>query len=139
MKGKHLELLLTNRSEALEYLQQFVEKAGAELHLQRDLVFKINLALEEVVSNIINYAYDDEDEHTIRIRVEHENNQLKIRIIDDGKAFNILKYPEPDIELPAEKRTIGGLGIHFVKTLMDSIKYEFRDNKNVLLLVKNLE
>jgi anti-sigma regulatory factor (Ser/Thr protein kinase) len=139
MRDKQFKVSLTNRSAALEKLQEFVEKTGLELRLQKDLVLKINLALEEVVSNIINYAYDDEDEHKINIRVERDNSKLMIIIEDDGKAFNILKYPEPDIEIPAEKRNIGGLGIHFVRTLMDSVEYEYRDNKNILLLVKDLE
>ena len=99
----------------------------------------LNLALEEVVSNIIKYAYQDKADHEIEIQFAREDNLLTVKVKDDGEEFNVLDYPKPNINATAEERDIGGLGIHFVKQLMDNVEYEYKDNKNILVLTKNLD
>lgn len=116
-------------------LEDFVKS-----HLLDDLtLFNINLVVEEIFTNIVFYAYSDEKEHLIDLRVSLDDNSIKIEIEDDGKEFNPLNTPEPEhIDKPLEDREVGGLGIHFVKTIMPNPVYKRRGNKNVLTLTYNV-
>jgi anti-sigma regulatory factor (Ser/Thr protein kinase) len=93
---------------------------------------------DELLGNIINYAYTDEQEHTIEVRVEFFGDRLTVTIEDDGIPFNPLEKDTPDTELPLEERKIGGLGIHLVRNMMDKVSYQRRITKNRLTLVKNI-
>lgn len=101
-----------------------------------DAVFAANLAIEELVTNIVKYGYDDADAHEIVIRLVLEADELRIEISDDGHAFNPFDQPEPDITLPAEERPIGGLGIHFVRNMLDACDYCRESDRNVVTLTK---
>jgi len=103
-----------------------------------DIVFAANLAIEELVTNIIKYGYDDEAAHEIRIDLEKTDDTLCIRICDDGHEFNPFDQPEPDTSLPAEEREIGGLGIHFVRNMLDSCTYLREGNQNIVTITKKL-
>jgi len=94
--------------------------------------------LEEAVSNVIFYAFDDEKEHDIKIVISLENKILSIEIIDDGKPFDPTARKEPDVSLPAEDRPIGGLGIFLIRKMMDNVTYTRHNNLNTLTLLKNI-
>lgn len=103
-----------------------------------DLVFKVNLALEELVLNVMNYGHDD-GLHEIDIKLVSEENSLTIEIVDDGRPFDPLNdAPIPDVNAELEDRTIGGLGIHFVRKMMDDVRYRREEGKNHLTLVTSL-
>jgi serine/threonine-protein kinase RsbW len=102
------------------------------------VIHSMNLALEELVTNIISYGYDDEHEHVIGIELALQPDSLRARIEDDGTPFNPMESRRPDIDLPLEERPIGGLGILLVSRLMDEIAYERRDGKNVLTIAKRM-
>lgn len=104
-----------------------------------DAVFAANLAIEELVTNIIKYGYDDTDTHEIVIRLAVSDNELRIEISDDGHAFNPFDQPEPDTSLPAEERPIGGLGIHFVRNMLDECKHTRNEGRNIVTLTKKFE
>lgn len=93
-----------------------------------------NLAIEEMVTNILKFGYDDAMVHEILLRAEVMPRQLLLTIEDDGHEFNPLNAPEPDINLPVECRTPGGLGIHLVRKLADKMRYERRDGRNRLTI-----
>jgi len=97
-----------------------------------------NLAVEELVTNCIKYGYSDTGEHFIDVEMLLANDQLVIHFIDDGRPFNPIEAPAPDLAVPLEKRAIGGLGLHLLRTMSDSMSYERRDAKNRLTLVKAL-
>lgn len=103
-----------------------------------DAIFAANLAIEELVTNIIKYGYDDQEAHAIDIRLSLANNVLQIEIHDDGHEFNPFDQPEPDTTLPAEERNIGGLGIHFVRKMLDSCVYLRQNGANIVTVTKNL-
>jgi len=138
MERTDLNLLLQNHLGELEHMNQFIESLDEKMQLPAGVAMTLNLALEEVVSNIIKYAFEDDGDHMIEIQFTREANLLTVKIKDDGKEFNVLKFPKPDINAAAEERNIGGLGIHFVKELMDKVEYQYKDNKNILVLSKNL-
>jgi serine/threonine-protein kinase RsbW len=100
---------------------------------------EINLALEELVSNIIFYAYEDTFDHFIDIEFRKAEGAVVMKIEDDGKAFNILEADSPrDLSAPVEERGVGGLGIHFIRTFMNKIEYSRDNGKNVVTLTKEL-
>jgi anti-sigma regulatory factor (Ser/Thr protein kinase) len=103
-----------------------------------ETISELELALEEVVTNVIRHGYRDEEEHEIRIRIGMENGQLAMAVEDDGLEFNPLKQPPPDLDLPIEERPIGGLGIHLVIRLMDEIEYTRVDGMNRLVMRKRV-
>ena len=102
------------------------------------LAARINLALEEAVCNVIMYAYPEGTAGTMDLEAVREGNQLRFTLVDRGKAFDPTAVPEANLSASLEDRPIGGLGIHLVRSIMDSIRYERRDGKNVLTMIINL-
>ena len=99
----------------------------------------LGLQGDELLTNIISYAYRDDKEHEIGIKVELSSDRLKVSMVDDGIPFNPLGIEKPDTELPLEEREIGGLGIHLVRNMMDKVSYRRRIDKNVITAVEYLE
>ena len=102
---------------------------------------QLNIALEELMVNIVNYAYGEEH-GIIRISYEFWKTEggvcLKLICADYGKSYNPLKKKEPDVSLPAEKRKAGGLGIFMMKKLVDSIEYERVGGENQITIIKQM-
>jgi anti-sigma regulatory factor (Ser/Thr protein kinase) len=137
MDDKHLRL--TNKVDELKRLNIFLEELAEEWNIPLKTIHQINLVLEEIVSNIIFYAFDDKEEHDILLGLQIEQDAMKITVTDSGKAFDLLSaetYEEK--EKTADERHIGGLGIHFVKELMDQVEYERNNDQNILTLYKKL-
>jgi anti-sigma regulatory factor (Ser/Thr protein kinase) len=122
----------------LDRLCQNLETFGQKFGLSKKLIFEINLALDELFTNIISYGFQDDKEHVVRITLTPENDLLCLCIEDDGKPFNPIEFESPDVSCSVEKCKIGGLGIHIMKKLMDEICYERCDDKNVLNLKKKI-
>ena len=132
-------LWVDNQISELTRVEAFLEELGEEWVFTIPLVFSLNLALEEALTNIISYGYDDEDKHTIEIDFKKTDGKLFISIIDDGHAYDPTLIEEPDITLSAEERPIGGLGIFLIKKVMDKIEYQRKENRNYLMLTKTIE
>lgn len=98
---------------------------------------KVLLASEEIIVNIIDYAYPVGN-GTISININKTENAIRATFSDSGKPFNPLTAPETDINLPLEERGIGGYGILMVKKFMDSVHYEYKNGKNCLTIIKNI-
>lgn len=138
-KGNFITVKLRNNISEIERLNIILFQFGKINNLSKNILFKMNLALEETVTNIIKYAYNDDTEHAILIHISLSCGILTAEIEDDGKPFNPLNSPKPDIDKPIEDRTIGGLGIHIVRNLMDKIEYRRDRNKNFLILRKGVK
>ena len=136
MADKNITII--NQLEQLEYLADTMELISGEWDIPMNIALNLNLVLEEVVTNIIFYGYDDKDEHEININLSYKDNIIKVQIEDDGREFDPLQAPEPDKEKTIEESKIGGLGIHFVRTIMDDINYLRLGNKNRLTLTKHI-
>jgi anti-sigma regulatory factor (Ser/Thr protein kinase) len=95
-----------------------------------------DLALEECITNVISYAWNDGQEHWLTLRFLSDPTSACVEIEDDGRAFNPLSKPPVDTTEPLETRPIGGLGIHMVRQLMDSATYRRENGLNVLTLIK---
>lgn len=134
---KEIKLVLKNNINELNNLINGLEKVSEKWDISLKPLFNINLVLEEIITNIIYYAYDDEKEHIIVIKFWKEGSNINIKIVDDGKEFNLLKVPELDTKnISLEERDIGGLGIYFVRKLMDKVEYQRKNKKNILILTK---
>lgn len=131
-----LTIDLANDRREIARLIRLVEDFGRTSELADDDTTDITILLDEFVSNVIKYGYDDAGEHRIQVVVALDRPSLSIRIEDDGKAFNPLEAREPDLTLPIEERPIGGLGILIAKTLADTIEYRREGGRNILTLWK---
>jgi serine/threonine-protein kinase RsbW len=132
------KLTIINQISQLEELARFFEEISDEWDLPMSASLNLNLVMEELVTNIIFYGYEDQNKHEITIVVILDNKLINIQLEDDGKEFDPLSIPEPDINLAIEDRKIGGLGIHFVRKIMDKIDYKRLDNRNRLTLSKDI-
>ena len=134
-----MQLLLLNRLDELKRLATAMDQLGEEWRIPANYVMELNLAVEELFTNIVFYAYDDKNEHTIELMFENpEPGCIRISVTDDGKAFNPLeKSVNDNLSKPLEERKIGGLGIHLVKKMVSHLEYQRKDGKNVLLLIRN--
>ncbi|HPI18994.1 MAG TPA: ATP-binding protein [Candidatus Kapabacteria bacterium] len=133
-----VSITLKNKINEIVLLDSFLDELSEKWEAVAKHTFNINLALEEAVTNVINYAYKDNNEHLIILDFSLEDSELKIKITDDGIEFNPLLKEDPNTELSLEERKIGGLGIFFVKKIMDNIEYERINNKNILTLIKKV-
>jgi len=137
-KNKVSFKLKSNLSE-LDALCQKLEKFGESMGLSKKCIFEANLALDELFTNIISYGFDDKNEHTIRITISLQNDELVFNIEDDGMPFNPTEAETPDLECTIEECRIGGLGIHLAKNLMDEVCYQRCKDKNILTLKKKIK
>jgi serine/threonine-protein kinase RsbW len=134
------KIIINNNIDQLDIIQQFLEELGMEWQLENELIFELNLVLEEYFTNLVNYGYHDRDDHEIIIEISLEEMLLKIIITDDSHSFNILELPEnEEIEKPVEERRIGGLGVHFIKKLTDYLEYQSDGAKNRMVMLKRLK
>ncbi|MFA6404314.1 MAG: ATP-binding protein [Salinivirgaceae bacterium] len=121
----------------IRYVAEVVDQLAIEWKFLPKLSKQLNLAIEEVVSNIIFYAYIDKKEHTITIEIQNQGKDICIQVTDDGQCFNLLESGNKvDINTSIEERKIGGLGIHILKTLVDKIEYARKGETNVVKLTK---
>ncbi len=128
--SKGLALTLETRPEELERLTAAVETLAEQDEWPAALTFKVNLVLEELVLNVINYAYDESGHH-LDVQLTCNEEDLVIEITDEGKAFDPLHdAPDPDMESPMEERRIGGLGVYLVRTMTSEMQYRREDGKN---------
>jgi anti-sigma regulatory factor (Ser/Thr protein kinase) len=101
-----------------------------------ELVFAIQLAVDEACSNTILYGYPGGEAGLITITCTADDETVRVTIADDGVAFDPLTAPPPLLDIPVEDRPIGGLGVHFIRTVMDSVSYARKDGMNVLSMEK---
>jgi anti-sigma regulatory factor (Ser/Thr protein kinase) len=133
------KLILQNEVAEISKLAIFIEELGEEFGLSPELVFNLNLVLEEAVSNVILYAYPKEEHQIISLIARKKDNQLIFVLTDSGKEFDPTQAPDADITLSAEDRPIGGLGIFLIRQIMNTVEYQRIEGKNVLTLGKELE
>jgi serine/threonine-protein kinase RsbW len=127
---------IASRLEDIGRLAAAVEAFGAEHQIPDPVVFAFNLALDEVVTNVISYAFTDVQEHPIDIHLQVTDGIMQAEVIDSGQPFNPMDAPAPDLDAPIEERRIGGLGIHIVREMMDSLEYRREGGRNILVLTK---
>ena len=136
--GPKLELTVSNRLSENARVKTHFNAFSEHYGIPERTRLKMNVVFDELLTNIISYAYQDNKEHDIGIKVELSADRLKVSMVDDGIPFNPLGVESPDTELPLEERQIGGLGIHLVRKMMDKVSYRRRIDKNVITVFKYL-
>ena len=115
-------------------LGMLVDRFGAEHHLSADDLTRVNLVLDEIVSNAIKHGHPNGGDGEVAVSLALDGGLLAIDITDDGIAFNPLEAPVPNLDLPLDERPIGGLGVHIVKAVSETISYRREDGRNHLSL-----
>jgi anti-sigma regulatory factor (Ser/Thr protein kinase) len=137
--GPKLELTVPNHLSENSRVKKHFDTFAEDYGIPEKIRLKMNVVFDELLTNIISYAYQDDKEHDIKIKVELSADRLKVSMVDGGIPFNPLGVETPDTELPLEERKIGGLGIHLVRNMMDKVSYRRRIDKNVITVVEYLE
>jgi serine/threonine-protein kinase RsbW len=130
---------LKNSLAELSTLCEKLESIGESLGLSRRCLFEVNLALDELFTNIISYGFADQSEHIIHVCISADDNLLTVVLKDDGIPFNPVERQSPILSCELEECKVGGLGIHLVKNLVDEVAYCRSGNQNMLTLKKVIE
>lgn len=128
---------ISDRTE-LAKLEGFTADFAASAGLSGKDLFALQIVVEELVTNVIDYGGVPRGEPAVRVELSADNGELVIHLTDHGREYNPLLREDPDVTLPAESRPIGGLGVHFCKRLTDAQEYTRRDGCNVLTLRRKL-
>ena len=129
---------LPNKIESLPLLAEDVEVFGEEVAWDCAVIMQVNLVLEELIVNVINYGYPDGLSGNIDVLIEANAKEINIHITDDGDPFDPFQNEAPDLSLAIEDRPIGGLGIYLVRNYMHSYDYSYAQNHNKVILTKQL-
>lgn len=131
-------LHLTIRTDLAEIgrIAAQVEAFCKERGLGADVAHAVNLSLDELLTNTISYGYDDAAGHVIDVELAAGNDRLTVLVRDDGRAFDPTQAAEPDLDADIDDRMLGGLGIHFVRSVMDEVRYRRSGGYNLLTLTK---
>ena len=131
-----LKIVLLNQLPEIHRMASSLEEFLGRRDVDAKLVFQLNLVLDEILTNAISYGFPEGRVSEIEIDVFLDDNKIVVRILDFGQSYNPLERPAPDLEASLDERQIGGLGVHFAKTLMDEVSYWHQGDKNCLVLVK---
>ncbi len=132
------ELKLKNQVGELERVNRFIEEIGNELGLSMELRMDLNLVMEEMVSNVIFYAYPKDVEGEIELEAEYDGNELCFVLSDSGKEFDPTQKEDANPDINPTEREIGGMGIYIVKNIMNEVSYQRLEGKNLLTMRKNI-
>ncbi|MFO7445571.1 MAG: ATP-binding protein [Ignavibacteriaceae bacterium] len=134
-----VSLELRNNLEESEIIITTVEKYWNDNNLNHHTLFNINLAVEEVFSNIVRYAFTDKNQHFIFFNAYRDKDLFRIEFIDDGRKFNPTVQEKPDVNASIDEREPGGLGIFLVKNFSENVNYIREEGKNKLFITFNLK
>ena len=132
------ELKLINRMEELERVNQFVEEIVDELGLDMEMQLNLNLVIEEMVVNVISYAYPEGKTAEIGLLAESDGKELTFVLSDKGIAFDPTKKESADMDANPAERDLGGMGIYIVKNIMNEVSYQRLEGKNLLTMKKEI-
>jgi serine/threonine-protein kinase RsbW len=134
--GTSAGLRIANDMSELARVAALVDDFGARHQLSNAVIVALNVSLDEILNNIISYGYEDTGPHDIAVRLELRSGIVEVLVEDDGKAFDPLAVATPR---PRSETEVGGVGLHFVRSLMDQLEYSRLDGINRLRLTKKLE
>ena len=132
-------LQVSNTLNELKRVHGWLELIREHHVLAQETIFAITLSLDELLTNTCSYGYDDTETHTIEVTLIAGADLVTVTLEDDARAFNPLEREAPDVSAALDDRAIGGLGIHLVKSMMDSVRYERRGGQNFVTLEKRLQ
>jgi serine/threonine-protein kinase RsbW len=130
-------LTVPGRYEYLATIADFIAEMGRDAGFDQDTIFHVQMAVDEACSNVIEHAYQGEDRGDITLTCRCEEKEWVILIYDQGRAFDPSSVPEPNLNPNLDEIKTGGLGLYFMRQLMDEVEFSFDENKgNKLRMVK---
>lgn len=136
MKNPEVRVTVKNRIEDLLRVNSVFEGFATQHDIGGRLRYHLLVSIEEILTNIIKYGFDEEGIHPIHVTFRHVSGHIEMEFEDRGREFNPLEIEEPDLDTPIENRQLGGLGIHLVRQMMDEAKYRREGDRNILILRK---
>ena len=133
------ELRIKNQVSELEKVAQFVEEIGEELGLNMELQMNLNLVMEEMVSNVIFYAYPEGEDAEIELLAKSDGKELTFVLSDQGKEFDPTAKEDANPDINPADREIGGMGIFIVKNIMNKVTYQRLEGRNLLTMTKGID
>ena len=130
------EMSIKNQVAELDRVARFIEEIGEELSIDMELQMNLNLVMEEMVSNIIFYAYPEGVEATIELSAECDGKELTFVLSDQGRAFDPTLKENFDMDVNPAERELGGMGIFIVKNIMNQVTYQRLEGRNLLTMKK---
>ena len=130
------ELRIRNQMTELEKVNQFIGEISEELGLSMELTMDLNLVIEEMVVNVISYAYPEGTEANIELKAESNGKELTFVLSDRGRKFDPTLSKSPDMNVNPAERNLGGMGIYIVKNIMNEVTYQRLEGKNLLTMKK---
>ena len=123
-----------NLPKVTEFVNALLEGIAARME-----ILKIDMVIDELFTNIESYGYADEKgDITVKVGISDDKSMVTMTFIDDGIPYDPLLKEDPDIENAKAKKQAGGFGIYMVKNTVDDMKYEYKNNKNILTLTKKI-
>ena len=133
------EIKIKNQVGELEHVARFIEEIGEELGLDMELQMNLNLVMEEMVSNVIFYAYPEGVDASIELTAESDGKELTFVLSDQGREFDPTLKDDADIDTNPAERDLGGMGIFIVKNIMNKVTYQRLDGRNLLTMKKDIK
>jgi serine/threonine-protein kinase RsbW len=131
----HYEITVPARFENLALIGEFIVTVARRAGFDEKGVFNVQLAADEACTNVMEHAYEEQDGQ-VRVACVLHPDRLEIGVHDTGRRFDPTKVPPPDLDAPLEDRETGGLGLHFMRAVMDDVRFEFNKSGNHLTMVK---
>ena len=128
-------LILDNRLDELTRLADWINHLAGKFGLPAKVIFQLDLIVAEAVTNVINYAFENEKTHQITVTLQYQKHRVTVEIVDDGQPFDPLQHPPVVFPRKLEEASKGGLGIHLIRTYTDECHYRREGDKNILTLI----
>ena len=138
MNQEKLEISLDNDLRELAGVASKIDRFCEARDLEPQVAYAVNLSVDEILTNTISYAYDDDETHRIELVVRVDDGVLVVVIEDDSAAFDVTAETQPELDASLSERDIGGLGLFLVHQMMDGVEYQRRDGRNVVTLTKRV-
>lgn len=135
-RARTIRFAVPNEVAGLSTARDMLDRFGSEHGVPRESLVQLQVALDEVVSNSIKYAWPEGGSHEVSVSITARRNEVEVEISDDGQPFDPLGLAPPAPRLPNDKRKPGGVGIHMVRQLMDAIEYTRSKGRNQVVLTK---
>ncbi|HNX00245.1 MAG TPA: ATP-binding protein [Candidatus Cloacimonadota bacterium] len=134
-----MRIIIQNHLSEITRINDIIDEISLPWRLPSRVSAQLSLVMDELLSNIIRYAFEDDSEHQIEINLELLGNKVVVEVVDDGIEFNPMLYPEPDLNPNLSERKIGGLGIHIIKKMTHEFTYERENGHNIHKICKLLD
>jgi len=131
-------LILKNDLSEVERVVTWVSDLCVRNSIPPETEYDLNLALDEMISNVAKHAYPQGGEHYFILHITMNDEEFVARLEDDGVEFNPTRHPPPNLDAPLEERKEGGLGIFLVRQIMTTVEYQREERKNIVTLRKKL-